>query len=106
MVLSGLTARVTHRWPKALAVALAFFLSVFALEGAIHSVHHLDDPQQAAKCQVLSVSQHVTGDSPDTVALEIPPADSGLLVIGSPNSLLPDLLFRPDQGRAPPSFRG
>lgn len=93
------------RLSRALAVALAFFLFAFAFERVIHSVHHLDDLQQAAKCQVLTVAQHVIADSPDTSALEVPPAESGPPVVRSLNPLLPDPRFRPDQGRAPPSFR-
>ncbi|MGH7673091.1 MAG: hypothetical protein ACREMC_09325, partial [Gemmatimonadales bacterium] len=57
--------RVTSQ-PKAPAVLLAVgFVTVLSLEAGIHSVHHLDSPEQAAKCEVLFVSKHLSGDCPD-----------------------------------------
>lgn len=97
-------AGAAWRWRKAAALSFALVLGFFAFQTAFHSVHHLSDPQKGAQCPVFSASQHVIGDSPSVVALEIVPVDSISLVSGSANSLLPDLPLRPDQGRAPPSL--
>src|SRR5207302_2386418 len=42
------------------ALVLAVLLGVSGLEAAIHSVHHLADPESGQSCRVLSATQHVT----------------------------------------------
>jgi hypothetical protein len=73
-----------------------------AFETAVHSVHHLSDPQNGAQCRVLSSSEHSKGAVAETSdlcapawAVEAPPSPRG-------ESSLPSYFFRPDQGRAPP----
>jgi len=97
-------ARATGRRRKATALFLALVLGFFALETAVHSVHHLSEHQNVAQCQVLSASQHVVGAlaetseiSAPTLAAEPPPS------VGT-ESILPACFFRPDRGRAPPSL--
>ena len=82
------------------AISLALLLGFVVFESAVHSVHHISDPEEAAQC-VLAVSQHLSGVGAATpevgtepLALEAPaPA-------GTERSLRN--LFRPDTGRAPP----
>ena len=88
---------------KATAISLALLLDFVAFESALHSVHHLSDPEEAAQCYVLAVSQHLTG-----VGAETPEVSTQLLAVeppapaGTERSLRN--LFRPDFGRAPPRF--
>ncbi len=50
-----------RRGRKTGVLVLAFTLGFASVEVAVHSVHHLGDPEGAASCQVLSASQHVAG---------------------------------------------
>lgn len=91
------------RLPRRVAIlALAVVLSVFAFESALHSVHHLLDRQEAAKCQVLGASHHLSGTRAGVADMERPP-----LTMAGPSPTydahgLPTPFLRPDQGRAPP----
>lgn len=92
------------RWREA-ALSLALLLGFVAFESTLHSVHHLSNPEEAAQCHVLAVSQHLSG-----VGTETPGVCSQLLAVEPPapvrtkRSLL--TLVRPDIGRAPPSLLG
>jgi disulfide bond formation protein DsbB len=85
------------------ALALVFVLSVISIETAVHSVHHLSDPQSAASCQVFSGSQHVPG----TVTVHADLWTPRLIIAGppalAPSTIPPDRFARPDEGRAPPA---
>lgn len=95
---------VTWRWRRVAALSLALVLGFFAFETAVHSVHHLSDPQKATQCQVLSASQHVTGAPAETSGLCAPPLAAEARPSAGAESLLPPGFLRPDQGRAPPSL--
>ena len=83
-------------------VVLALLLVVAAAETAIHSVHHLDNPQGSASCRVLTVTQQLQGE----IAPELP-SGAPLVEFCShtiapvPNGTAQSVL-RPDEGRAPP----
>jgi hypothetical protein len=83
-------------------VLLSFLIAITAAESALHSVHHLGNPQGAKDCQVLTVTQQLHADT----ALELPegvPVDTvcsdvvAVVLHGATQSVR-----RPDQGRAPP----
>src|SRR5919197_1326384 len=57
---------------RAAALCFVLVLSLHALSIAIHSVHHLVDAEQAAKCLMFSLSQHVTGTSTANWELRAP----------------------------------
>ncbi len=90
---------------KATAIFLALLLEFLAFESSLHSAHHLSDPEEAAQCVVLAVSQHLSG-----VGAETSEVCTQLLAVEAPapvrteRSLL--TLVRPDIGRAPPSLLG
>jgi hypothetical protein len=102
LALIGLVS-VRRRWRDAALLSLAGLLSVLAVETAVHSVHHLDDPLAVQTCVVLGSSGHVDG------ACDTTPAVAGLtwtpylspLIEGDVPFALP--WFRPDEGRAPPA---
>lgn len=86
-----------HRaWPVALAVIVASG----AFETGLHSVHHLADPEGAAKCAVAST--HSEGMSVENRPIPAPElALRGAIPAGQGALLLPSLHAVPD-GRAPP----
>ena len=49
------------RWRRTTALGLALVLGIFTLGIAVHSVHHLLEPEKAAECLVFSASQHLSG---------------------------------------------
>jgi hypothetical protein len=92
-----------HRRPRATAVVLSLALSLFAIQTAVHSVHHVGQPQDAEKCPLFSASQHAPGDLPGVSVLDRPAVAPAALVTAAPDWLVPDSAERPDQGRAPPA---
>jgi len=89
---------------RTLAVGLVLVLGVFALESAVHSVHHLTDPEAQGTCPVLSGSQHLSWGDVEAIA------DSGAPLLCE--SSAPPIrlaaaphwsIHRPQQGRAPPA---
>ena len=93
------------RWRKKTAFYLALVLGFVTFESAVHAVHHLSDPEEAAQCQVLAVSQHLSG-----VGAATPEVGTQLLAMEAPAPAGTERslrnLFRPDIGRAPPSVPG
>jgi hypothetical protein len=59
--------------PRRLAAVVALALAVFACETALHSAHHLDDPQQAEQCAVYAASLHVPGAGAGPAPTDPPP---------------------------------
>ena len=86
-----------------LAVALSLVLTVFTFETAVHSVHHLADPEAGVDCPVLSGSQNLAWGVADLVEAD----DPGLDVTAAPPVRSVDgprwQLHRPSPGRAPPA---
>jgi hypothetical protein len=89
--------------PRRLAAVLAGALAVFAGETALHSAHHLNDPQQAEQCAVYAASIHAPGAGAapgPTDAPPPPPTRHGSVVVTVQVGLL--ALDGP-QPRAPPA---
>ncbi|HEY7653402.1 MAG TPA: hypothetical protein VIG07_11310 [Methylomirabilota bacterium] len=101
VALRFLKARGSRR--RVTALALSLTLGVFTLETAVHSVHHLTDPETAATCPVLSSSQHLSWGEAQATATDALP----LCVAPAPLLWTEDApqspIYRPHQGRAPPA---
>jgi hypothetical protein len=92
------------RWRRVTALSLTLVLGVFTFGIAIHAVHHLSEPAQAAECPVFFASQHVTGASADTCELYLPIlVVAGLSIVRFDAPVLAPA-FHPAQPRAPPAF--
>jgi hypothetical protein len=84
-------------------LALAFLVALFGFQTAVHSVHHLSDPQSAASCAIFAASQHVPGNCPETLLVAAPiwTAAPGPVVVSEP--FHPLETFGSPEGRAPPA---
>ena len=105
-LLAGLVAwRRTGRRARgrAVALALSLLLTVFAVEAAVHSVHHLADRAAAADCSVLASSQHLAWGAADPVDTGRPPLDVTSALLVRSDDAPRGSLHRPVQGRAPPA---
>lgn len=93
-----------RQWRRVAMFGLVLVLGTFTFGTAIHSVHHLSEPQKAAECPVFSASQHVTGTLADQGELCVPI----LAIAGAPHGMddAPSFTpyFRPARPRAPPRF--
>jgi hypothetical protein len=69
---TGVAAAVWLRRPPRLAVFLSLTLAVFAGETALHSTHHLLEPEKAERCPVYSASLHVAGLEAGLATPELP----------------------------------
>jgi hypothetical protein len=83
------------------AALVVVLLVAFVFEGAIHSVHHLADRQDAPRCVVESASSHLSGAVMQLDGIEAPAA----MRMGAP--LRPAFparqqRFDPGRDRAPP----
>src|SRR6266508_62043 len=105
LALAGLCLAAAHRRGRHAAIlSLGLLVGLFGLETAVHSVHHLSDPQAAASCALFSASQHAPGAcaaSPDagapTWTAQPAPAVNAELVRPLP-------AFRSRESRAPPAL--
>jgi hypothetical protein len=92
------------RWRRTTALGLVLALGTFTFGLAVHSVHHLSEPEKAAGCLVFSASQHVSGTLVEPCDVHVPrPA----VTTASPdNPDVPAFILgcRSDLPRAPPSF--
>ena len=88
---------------RAIAVALSLVLIGFTVETAVHSVHHLADPEAGADCSVLSGSQNLAWGAADLVAADGPPLDVTSAVPVRSDDGARSTPPRPSQGRAPPA---
>ena len=112
LLLAGLALLGTLGWwrraaPRsrggAVAVALSLVLTVFALETAVHSVHHLADPKAGADCSVLSGSQGLAWGAAELVGTDGPRLDV-TTAPPVPSEHRPWWqVYRPSPGRAPPA---
>jgi hypothetical protein len=100
---AGVTLAVARRRRRAtIVVALALLVGLFGLESAIHSVHHLSDPQAAASCALFSASQHTQSDDVPTPATGVPTWTSGPSLARDLRAVVPLPAFSAHDGRAPP----
>ena len=88
---------------RVIALGLALALGVFTLESAVHSVHHLGDPETAANCPVLAGSQHLSWGEAQAAAADAPPLCVAPAPLLRAEDAPPSLIYRPHQGRAPPA---
>jgi hypothetical protein len=98
-------ALIARHWGRrrALALGTALVVTVFAAEGAVHSVHHLKDSRDGERCPVFWMSQHVTGLSAGPATPEPPPpspVSDRLLVV---SRSCPSCALDREQPRAPPA---
>jgi hypothetical protein len=91
-------------WRRVTAFGLVVMLGAFTFGTAIHSVHHLSEPQKAVECPVFSASQHVTGALAEQCDLYVPIH----AIRGAPHGIddAPPFTpyFQPARPRAPPRF--
>lgn len=87
----------------AVAVVLSLALTVFTLETAVHSVHHLADPKSGADCSVLSGSQGLAWGAAEPVGTDGPRLE--VSTAPPPRSEHGPWwqVYRPSPGRAPPA---
>jgi hypothetical protein len=86
---------------RAVVGVLVALLAVFAFETGRHSVHHLGEQRDAARCVVESVASNLSGAVGEAMAVLVPAATADL----TPRleSIAPrHRSLRPDRGRAPP----
>lgn len=96
------TAARQGRWRHALGFGLVALLTVFTVEAALHSVHHLGDADADASCVVSGATAHLSGitaSSTDLGAPALTPERAGDRASTWPVSLQS---IRPREGRAPP----
>src|SRR5512132_509488 len=55
---AGWRYRARRRRRAVARLLLALLVALFGVETAVHSVHHLVDPQTAGSCAIFSASQH------------------------------------------------
>jgi len=91
-----------RRLRPALVAGLTLVLALFALEQAVHSVHHLDDPHAATRCAVASVGTQLDGTTVEAPAVEIGTV-SGEYRAHAEAVAPAARPLRPDAGRAPPA---
>jgi hypothetical protein len=88
---------------RVIALGLSLVLGVFTLETAVHSVHHLADPETAANCPVLSGSQYLSWGEAQAAAADAPPLCVAPAPLLQAEDAPQSLIYRPHQGRAPPA---
>ncbi len=88
---------------RLIALGLSLALVVFTLETAVHSVHHLADPEAGAACSVLSSSQHLSYDETKALETNAPPLRGTTAALVVVNDAPQRPIHRPHQGRAPPA---
>ncbi len=85
-----------------LSLALIGCLGLGAVQTAVHSVHHLAEPDEARQCSVLALAQHLEASAPDPLPTVAPRLVAPRAVVVAPPVAPPLPAFRPDEGRAPP----
>src|SRR6266542_355781 len=62
------------RLARAFILGIALVLTLFAVESAVHSVHHLlQEPDEASACLVATASSHLAGIAVELVGGDLPP---------------------------------
>jgi hypothetical protein len=93
-----------RQWRRVAIFGLVLVLGTFTFGTAIHSVHHLSEPQKAVECPVFSASQHVSGILAEQCEFSV----LMLAITGAPHGIddAPSFTpyFQPARPRAPPNF--
>ena len=87
---------------RSVIVSLALLVAFFGVESAVHSVHHLSDPEGAASCALFLMSEDLQGAcaaTPD--AGTAPDTPAGVATVDRA-VLQPAHVFNAHEGRAPP----
>jgi hypothetical protein len=95
-------AAVIARARRASILALSFLLIMFALESAVHSVHHLSDSAQAENCAVASAAANVSAVDAGETATPLDRLVASGTVMTAPTEALSSFRLPPPQSRAPP----
>jgi hypothetical protein len=61
VIMAVAMAQGVWRRRRTTALGLVLVLGTFTFGIAVHSVHHLSEPEKATECLVFSASQHVSG---------------------------------------------
>ena len=102
MLIVGSAALARRRAPRFVVAALVVVLTVFGVESALHSVHHVfDDP--AVACPTASIAAHLNGTTIEGPAVEAPTLPVGATLAAPEPGISPLSPFDPPHGRAPPS---
>jgi len=88
---------------RALAFTLIAILAVLGFETALHSVHHLDEPDAGASCLVLTASSQLSGVAAPVADLSLHEDTSDPVVALDRAWLVPSCALRVPEGRAPPA---
>jgi hypothetical protein len=88
---------------RVLALAFVAILTVLAFETALHSVHHLDEPDAGASCPVLTAGSQLNRVVPPVADLGLRPDAPVPLTGVDPAWLLPFCGLRVPEGRVPPA---
>jgi hypothetical protein len=97
-------ALAVRRWRRTTALGLVLVLGTFTLGIAVHSVHHLSEPEKASECPVFLAFQHVSATLAEPCDVYTPAL---AVTTASPDTReVPAVIlsFRSDLPRAPPSF--
>jgi hypothetical protein len=95
----GLRAIRAPATVRGLLAALTVFIGV---EGAIHSVHHLDNARAAEDCKVFALIQQLHGDTHPELSSGAPVVTFRPYAVTVVLHEAPEPVRRPDRGRAPP----
>ena len=102
MVIVGSAALASRRAPRLIVAALIVVLTVFGVESALHSVHHVFD-NSAVACPTASIAAHLNGTTIEGPAVEVPMLPVGAMLAAPEPGISPLSPFDPPHGRAPPS---
>ena len=103
LFVAGVLVVVACASRRRMAVALVLVTAVVGVDAAIHSVHHLNDPNAAAACLLASGTSHAPAILTDGTPAVVTPAAApeGHATAGPTGAAVGG--SRPDRGRAPPS---
>jgi len=87
---------------RLLALAFVAILAVLGFETALHSVHHLDEPEAGASCPVLTADSQLNGVAAPVADVSVRAEASESVVTVDRAWLLPSCALRVPEGRAPP----
>jgi hypothetical protein len=88
---------------RVIALGLSLTLGLFSMETAVHSVHHLADPETATTCPVLCAAEHLAWGAVPAPATEAPPLCVAAAPLLRRDEGPQSAIYRPHQGRAPPA---
>jgi hypothetical protein len=89
---------------RGLVTGLGLLVAMLAVEGSVHSVHHVGDAEAAADCVVAVVSAQVSGTLAEPSAVDDPCLAIPVGTVQALAAVHPDARPRsPDAGRAPPA---